>query len=256
METITQKINRLYTSTTVLLIVCFICMLHGCTFRTIDSVHDDILTNEIDSIVISSSKDYYSDFDTIHVKINDISSRKDNNNSDTIRVQEKDLIRTQIKATLHSERNQSFKFRNEQISQQIIDEVYTLFNYTLSKRGAKSEEPIFRLDSSIIIFKIYFNNSVSLGLASAFYNRYGLDSWRGDNISIDAFKKSPNLIEYIPFQFGGKGLVFYSTSFSTDASILQDHVIETFNKLALHYNSSVTDSTKRINLLPPAVKIR
>ena len=219
---------------------CAIVSINGCHIyvRSVESICEHIRYKDIDSVKVLSYKKYEY-FDTVKV-----ANKKYTPYPGSIK-------RSEIRYD-----RRSFILKKEYLSEYVRYNLYELTDSLLTnyRLSAYSEKQIstFSNDSSMICFCIYFTNTSQLDICSELCTEYRNLS---DFTSISASKRDRNILESIPYQIPLRGLTKYARNYWTKTSLYKDVINETFNELAVYYNSIESDSSKHVKLLAKPIPI-
>ena len=213
---------------------CAIIFINGCHIyvRSVESICEHITYKDIDSIKVFSYKEY-DYFDTVYI------------------VDKKYISPPRVGKITRREYiydKKGFVLKKDYVSKYVRDNLFELTDSLLKNyRLSEKQKSVFQNDSSVICFYIYFSNTCRLIISSNFYTSFhGLF----DVSEISAAKRDKNFLESIPYQIPLRGLTKYTRSYVTRTSRYKDIINETFNELAMYYNSIESDSNKHVILFP------
>lgn len=213
---------------------CAIVFINGCHIyvRSVESICEHITYKDIDSIEVFSYKEY--DYlDTVYIV-------------DKTSIYPPRVGNVTRKEYIYDKKN--FVLKKDYVSKYVRDNLFELTDSLLKNcRLSERQSPIFQNDSSVICFYVYFSNTCRLIISSSLYKSfYGLN----DVSAISATKRDNNFLESIPYQIPLRGLTIYTRGYGTTTSLYKDIINETFNELAMYYNSIESDSSKHVILFP------
>ena len=208
----------------------------------VKSTCEHIMYKDIDSIVLSSSKRYKifdtvkvigktkrypSHIDTVHTKLNIVDSQK-------------------------------FTLKKEFYSNYVRDNLYELTDSLLKnyRPSAYSKKQIstFPNDSSFVSFHIYFSSTSQIIVSSWNWSNYSYNVIM-DGSRIRVSRDERNIKESTPSLNPIHGTTHHARDYWTETSLYKDIINETFNELAVYYNSIESDSSKHVKLLAKPIPI-
>jgi len=236
-----RNLGMTFTFYTTLLLFIMLCF--GCATPNLEHTTSYLMSEEISTIGVYYQKVYYKKYETIGI-------------SDTIFV-EKPITGGEFKGKAIE-----FSFNEKEINDSLRQSFITFFKQSRFLQDEVTtfdslgyEKPLYNMDSTFISFQITFKNTVTIKLSSNFTNYSAYDKNKITDESSLLFYNLHTITINNPFGYDYQG-GYLSYSHKVKSSLVQGDVIVLFNKLATMHNSNSPDSSRKITLLPPSVRIK